>query len=274
MLNRALELCGAAFGALWIHDGERMHAAATNRGMPPMLAEFLTRSPYPVGSNNAHARLLQGEPVVHLADIADDEAYRSGDPLRRALVELGHGRTMLAVPLRKDGAFLGDFVIYRTEVKPFSDKQIPVLQNFAAQAVIAMENARLLGELQECTHDLQQSLEYQTATSDVLNVISRSTFDLEPILQTVAETAARLCEAEMANIWRREGESFRAAVGVGFPPEYIAFRQTYLITPCRGALTGRVALEGRTVHIIDSKSDPEYAFSEALTLAEIRTQLG
>ena len=87
-----------------------------------MLAEFLTRSPYPVGSNNAHARLLQGEPVVHLADIADDEAYRSGDPLRRALVELGHGRTMLAVPLRKDGAFLGDFVIYRMEVKPFSDK--------------------------------------------------------------------------------------------------------------------------------------------------------
>ena len=118
MLDKALGLCGAAFGALWTYDGERMHAAA-NRGMPPAMAEFLTRSPHPVGRDNAHARLLQGEPMVHLADVADDKAYRSGDPIRRALVELGHGRTMLAVPLRKDKAFLGDFVIYRTEVKPF-----------------------------------------------------------------------------------------------------------------------------------------------------------
>ena len=98
----------------------------------------------------------------------------------------------------------------------------------------------------------------------MLKVISRSTFDLEPVLQTVAETAARLCEAEMANIWRREGEAFRAAVGVGFPPEYIKFRETYQITPGRGTLSGRVALEGRTVHIIDSKSDPEYTFTGRL----------
>src|SRR5262249_111900 len=146
MLDKALALCGAAFGTFWTYDGERMHAAA-NRGMPPAMLEFLTRSPHPVGRDNAHARLLRSEPMVHLADVADDEAFRSGDPIRRALVELGGGRTMLAVPLLKDKAFLGDFVIYRQEVKPFSDKQIALLQNFAAQAVIAMENSRLLDEV-------------------------------------------------------------------------------------------------------------------------------
>src|SRR5262249_11164353 len=145
MLDKALALCGAVFGTLWTYDGERMHAASL-RGMPRPMAEFLTRSPHPVGRNNAHARLLHGEPMVHIVDVADDEAYHSGDPIRRALVELGHGRTMLAVPLRKGKTFLGDLVIYRQEVSPFSDEQIGLLENFAAQAVIAMENARLINE--------------------------------------------------------------------------------------------------------------------------------
>jgi two-component system, NtrC family, sensor kinase len=179
ILEKALGLCGAAFGILWTYDGAQMHAAATNRAMAPALAEFVTRSPYPVGRNNAHARLLQGETMVHLADVTDDEAYRSGDPLRRALVELGHGRTMVAVPLCKDEAFLGDFVIYRAEVNPFSEKQIALLKNFADQAVIAMENARLLGELRQRTADLARSVDELTATSDVLKIISRSSVDRE-----------------------------------------------------------------------------------------------
>ncbi len=154
MLDKALGLCGAAFGILWTYDGAEIHAAAL-RGVPPAYAKFLTRSPHVVGHNNAHDRLMRGERIVHIVDAAQDEAYRSGDILRRATVELGGSRTLIAVPLRKDGMFLGDFVIYRQEVSPFSDKQIALLENFAAQAVIAMENARLFDEVRERQAELR-----------------------------------------------------------------------------------------------------------------------
>jgi PAS domain S-box-containing protein len=154
MLDKALGLCGADFGVLWTYDGERIHATAL-RGVPPTFAEFLTRTSHSVGPANAHGRLLRGEPVVHIADVAEDKAYGAGDPIRRTLVELGGGRTLLAVPLRKDDTFLGDFVIYRQEVRPFSDKQIALLQNFAAQAVIAIENARLLDEIRQRQAELR-----------------------------------------------------------------------------------------------------------------------
>ena len=158
ILDKALGLCEAAFGVLWTYDGERIHAAAL-RGAPPAFAEFLTQAPHPVGADNAHGRLLSGEPVVHIGDIVEDQAYRSGDPMRRTLVELGGGRTLLAVPLRKDDAFLGDFVIYRQEVRLFSDKQIVLLKSFAAQAVIAMENARLLNEIRQRQEELRITFE-------------------------------------------------------------------------------------------------------------------
>ena len=272
MLEEATRLCAADFGIFWKYDGEYFHAAGL-RGVPRAFAEY-ARAPQRPHPENALGRLLRGERLIVSTDVAAEEVYRAGEPLRRALVDLGGARSAVRVPLFKDDILLGVFTIYRQEVRPFFEREVALLQNFAAQAVIAMENARLLGELRERTHQLEQSLEYQTATSQALEVISRSTFDLQAVLNTLVETAARLCGAEDAGMPLREGDGFRYRASYAFESEFFAFLQQHTFAPGRDSMVGRVALEGKVVYIPDIAADPDYKLSESITLGKIRTLLG
>ena len=274
MLERALRLCGASFGELRTYDGERFSLAAT-RGSPPAYAEYYARqdtSRYAPGTGPA--RLLNGEPFVHIPDLIDTEPYKRRDPDRLAIVEIAGARAYILVPLLQDLAVCGFILIYRKEPGPFSDKQISLLQSFAAQAVIAMENARLLGELRERTTDLQESLEYQTATSDVLKVISRSTVDLQPVLDTLLQAASRLCGNAEGGLAIRQGDAFRYVATVALEPDFDARLRERLLAPGLGSTVGRVALEGKIVQIPDIAIDAEYALPEVQIFGKIRTTLG
>ena len=275
ILANATRLCEASYGTLWLCEGDAVRRAALHGSMPPAFAAEQRRGAvFHVGRRHAMARAIGTRQTVHVADMRAEQSYLDRHPLAVEAVEIGGIRTLIHVPMLKQNEVVGVISIYRREVRPFTDKQIALVTNFASQAVIAIENARLLNELRE-------SLEQQTATADVLKVISRSAFDLEPVLHTLAETAARLCGAEIAFILRHEGEVYRAAAAVGTSAEsmadakrYQTFLEGHPFAPGRGTLTGRVALESRAVQITDVTSDPEYTLTETATLGKIRTQLG
>jgi two-component system, NtrC family, sensor kinase len=243
MLEKATHLCDAAFGIMQTYDGEAFHAMA-HYNSPPQFVEFL-RTPLRPMHGMASYRIVHGEDVVTFDDIATDPVYASGSTLTRRLVELTGARSHMTVALRKDGVLLGEIVMYRREVRSFTDKQVALVKNFAAQAVIAMENARLLSELRERTRDLEESLEYQTATSDVLKVISRSTFDLQPVLDTLVETAARLCSADLGLISSREEDGLRVTATFSTTPEFEAFIRGRLLPLTRGSLADALFSYGK-----------------------------
>jgi signal transduction histidine kinase len=268
MLENATRICDAKFATLYLRDGGTWRAVATTRDAPPGYVAARKRNLLQLSPGGPLQQVVDTKQVVHIADLKELQPYRERHPTLVSAVELGGFRTCLMVPMLRDDELVGAISILRQEVRPFTDKQINLLENFAAQAVIAIENTRLLNELRE-------SLQQQTATADVLKAISRSTFDLHTVLQTLIESAARLCGADQATILReKDGAFYRAAESYGYSREFLDHIKDMPIEATdRGSATGRALLERRVIHIPDVMADPEYTLIEAQRLGNYRTVL-
>jgi class 3 adenylate cyclase len=248
MLENAMRLCGAAFGVFAIYDEEHYRVVAT-RGVPLGLAEFV-RQAVRTQPGSMPDRLRRGEDIIQVPDItALSPELRT--PGLVAMIELGNARTAVWVALRKNGVAQGFIGVYRQEVRPFSDKQIALLQNFAAQAVIAMENARLLTETRE-------ALEQQTATAEVLQVINSSPGELAPVFDAILEKAHALCGAADGGLLIRDGEAFRIAAFHGAPSILEIWRQTHPGRLPEGSPIARIVGGERIVHLTDALADESY----------------
>src|SRR3974390_1344487 len=220
MLDNAVRICEAKFGVLYLFEGDGWRAVALHRAAPPPFIEARQRQPVlPIIPGTALGRVTATKQVVQIADVRAEPASR-GSSAHMLGRETGDIRTMLSVPMLKEGKLVGAFNLFRQEVRPFTDKQIDLVKNFAAQAVIAIENTRLLNELRQRTTDLRESLEQQTATSEVLKVISGSGGELEPVFQTMLENAVRICDAKFGYLQLQEDGAFRMAALYHPPPAW------------------------------------------------------
>ena len=274
ILESACELCEAEYGHLLLLENDAWTAAAL-RNVPPAYAEFWRAAPVRASPETLLGRIRQSGKPDQYADARLGDGYRSGSPLGIATIELGEARTLFGVPLLRDGGVIGAIVLYRKEVRPFSEREVSLLISFSSQAVIAIENARLLEELQTRQAELTETLEYQTATSEVLGVISRSPTELQPVLDAIAATAGRLCEAARSSILEFKDGQFLLVAHDG--PEIAGglkdHSATVPLAVDRGNLPGRAALERRTIHVHDIRSDAEYTFFADKEHDERRTML-
>src|ERR1019366_5170453 len=253
MLENATRICEAKFGTLYLSEGDGFRAAAMHNA-PPAYEEARARVVHPPPYTGLW-RAAEARQVVQVADVTLERGYIERDPFVVSAVALGGYRGVLCVPMLHEDKLIGVITIFRQEVRPFTEKQTELVQNFAAQAVIAIENTRLLRELRESTEDLSESLQQQTATADVLKVISRSAFDLQTVLDTLTESAARLSDAEMSAITRQIGTAYYHVTNYNFPPDWIDFTKTVSLEPGRGSVVGRVLLESKSVQVPDVLND-------------------
>jgi two-component system, NtrC family, sensor kinase len=253
-----------------VRGGKPIGALSLARSKPlPFTAKQIELVDIRPAPATVFGRALTTKQPAQIADLRD-EIQSSEVPsgyTGAQLAKLAGARTVLAVPMLKDNELVGGILIYRQQVRPFTDKQTELLVNFAAQAVIAIENTRLLSELRE-------SLQQQTATADVLKVISRSTFDLQAVLDTLVESAARLCEADMASINRESSTAFQQVASYGQSPEFQAYMATHPIPAGRGSVVGRTVMQGGIVHIADVLADPDFKMTGAAKVGGIHTMLG
>src|SRR5262245_32004756 len=266
MLINAMRVCEAKFGFMHRHDGNDWKVMAHQCDVPAY-AKIVQTAQF--GPQSVIGRIASTRQVVQVADIAATQRYAERDPLAVAAVEVGHVRTILGVPVLKENEVKGAIILYRQELRPFTDKQIELVKNFASQAVIAIENTRLLNELRERTDDLSEALEQQTATSEVLGVISSSPGALEPVFGTMLQNAIRICDARFGALWLYDGNDFRSAALHDVPADFVEFWRRGPHHPSPGSGLARIVQTKRTVHIADLKEEDGYLKRDRLVVTGV-----